>query len=642
MTIYLHLVIFLFLYVEVAAKQPNFLLILADDLGFGDTSVRPFVGSGIKTPELEKMAKNGAILTNYHTAAATCTPTRASILTGMYPWRMGLKAVYEYGQKGNSNRDDWLPQLPTGPGVFAKHNYTVFHSGKWHVGGMRNDDHDMRRLPNLPDGENTIGKKRCPHPGPQQQGFQHYVSVLDGPGAPRQNDLQVSSTLYSRGCRHLLRDDEPISPEKTGIAGYLTYCEAQHAMRAMDESVKEGKPFYIHVWFHAPHGPWENVPPFAAWYPDHHIHRNHRFAQYRTMVSDMDKNIGMLLEHVEKLGISENTLVVFSSDNGPEDGAGSAGPLRGNKRFIFEGGIRVPALAQWKGVIAPGSEVGTMVVSTDWLPTFLEAANFTVPAHMQIDGHSVLQDLAPAYYYSHYLAAADRTDHKAWKQKRKATLQERLVLWHNDFEGPRRTAAWLFDFKVLLDQNEMPFMMYDLHTDVSESNNLIADRSAEDWRHTLTSCAPFDLKHNKLVYNPKKSFKAPVVSKLMLRAQRQNSTLHTAVVCRVYRHMLDFVQRGDEGYRKYLQTYPELKYNPTPFSDQRPCLGGIRETPARNEELKRDLLYNTGCGKAPCSCAYKNAYEVQTFPFSEIPVDERGETVIAPYPFVNASRILGM
>ncbi len=157
-------------------RPTNILMILADDLGYGDTSVVPFTGSGVLTPELEKMAAHGTIMSNFHTAAATCTPTRASILTGMYPWRMGIKAVYEYGEKGKSNRDDWLPQLPTVASAFRDANYDTFHSGKWHVGGMRNDDLDMRLLPNV-DGVHVGGEKRCPHAGPNQQGFMNYVSV---------------------------------------------------------------------------------------------------------------------------------------------------------------------------------------------------------------------------------------------------------------------------------------------------------------------------------------------------------------------------------------------------------------------------------------------------------------------------------
>jgi arylsulfatase A-like enzyme len=235
---------------------------LADDLGYGDTSVFPFVGTGIATPELERMASRGTIMNNFHTAAATCTPTRASVLTGLYPWRMGIKAVYEYGVKGKSNRDDWLPQMPTVAMTFRSANYFTGHSGKWHIGGMRNDDYDMRVLPAYqPSNSTTPGRtKKCQHPGPNQQGFEEYVSVLDGPGAPRQNELQVNENLHSQGCNHLLHNDVLIGRNGSTKREFLSDCEARHAIRMMENAVAANKSFYIHLWFHAPHGPWEVRP----------------------------------------------------------------------------------------------------------------------------------------------------------------------------------------------------------------------------------------------------------------------------------------------------------------------------------------------------------------------------------------------
>ena len=247
----------------------NILMILADDLGYGDTSVIPFVGTGIHTPELEKMAAKGMVMANFHSAAATCSPTRASILTGLYPWRVGMKAVFEYGEKGKSNRDDWLPQLPTSAMVFRENHYFTGHSGKWHLSGMRNDDYNMRRLPVGDKGNSSaLGTKRCPHPGPNQQGFEEYVSVLDGPGAPRQNELQIPSTLYSKGCEHLLKNDEPIGRAGGTERELLSDCEARHAIRMMQHSLSMNKTFFIQLWFHAPHGPWEELKEHRGLYDE--------------------------------------------------------------------------------------------------------------------------------------------------------------------------------------------------------------------------------------------------------------------------------------------------------------------------------------------------------------------------------------
>lgn len=261
-----------------SSNRPNVIVMLADDLGYADTSVAPFTGNGISTPELERMAARGMVLTNFHTAAATCTPTRASILTGLYPWRLGIKAVFEYGQKGKrnapkvSNRDDFLPHIPTLAMALRDANYSTGHSGKWHLGGMRNDDLDLRKLPTLTKLDPRRGKEggsgqRCPHPGPNQQGFETYVSVLDGPGAPRQNELQVNDELYTKGCSALLKNDVEIGRQGGGDSELLSDCEVRHAIDMMKDAVGEKKPFYQQVgtYFHTSlHTPIPYLTPYTG------------------------------------------------------------------------------------------------------------------------------------------------------------------------------------------------------------------------------------------------------------------------------------------------------------------------------------------------------------------------------------------
>jgi len=561
-------------------RPVNILLMLADDLGYADTSVHPFVGSGIRTPELERMAARGMVMTNFHTAAATCTPTRASILTGLYPWRMGIKGVYEYGEKikeggeKKSNRDDFLPHMPTVAMAFREYNYSTGHSGKWHVGGMRNDDYDLRMLPELSGprdprrGKSGGSGRRCPHPGPNQQGFEQYVSVLDGPGAKRQNELQVNDELYTKGCEALLHNDKEIGREGGTHDELLSDCEVRHAIRMMKESLAKGKPFYQQVWFHAPHGPWEEVPGFR--YPDQiklpleqqplcsanktvrycaqaipgarapgavnkrSVDRGvTRLDKYKTMVTAMDRAIGTLMRAVRDLGVERDTLVVFTSDNGPEDDTGTyrherldednpwygewqgytTGIFRGNKRWVYEGGVRVPMIAQWVGTIPKGSQSSTFASTVDLLPTFLDAAGLSVPSHFLLDGMSIMPDLAHATLGSSGAAAGVKAGHegkdaalqlgslqgigtgtgtgggaggtnhaqtsryicsKAARRQFRRKSAERLVLWHNDFEGPRMTAARFYDFKLILNGSDYPKELYDLRVDVGERRNLLA------------------------------------------------------------------------------------------------------------------------------------------------------------------------
>lgn len=406
-------------------RKPNILLILADDLGYADTSVWPFTGSGILTPNLARMAQKGTIMTNFHTAAATCTPSRASILTGLFPWRLGIKGVFEYGAKdkpgGNktSNRDDWLPPLPTSALTFKSANYTTIHSGKWHLGGMRNDDIDMRRLSAEP---RTAGSRRCPHPGPNQQGFMHYVSMLDGPAAPRQNYLQVRKKLYSEGCRYLIENDVDVEPtakdngrsrindkskntkpknDQEATIHSLSVCEAEYAIKLMNNSVSKGVPFFAQVWFHAPHGPWEALPGYNKLYPSRggdkkskkktaYAKGNTKQIQYRSMVTDMDRAIGIILDSLQEMNIERDTLVVFLSDNGPEDGTSTGSKLRGQKRDLYEGGVRVPAIFQWVDTIPAGNSISTFAVGTDLFPTFLDASGMEKPSNVRLDGVSLL------------------------------------------------------------------------------------------------------------------------------------------------------------------------------------------------------------------------------------------------------------
>ena len=275
--------------------RPNILLILADDLGYGDLSVNPFVGTGIQTPNLEKMAKNGLIMTNFHSAAPICSPSRASILTGLFPWRVGIAGVYEYGARsGGSNRNDWLNQMPTSAMSFLEVGYYTAHVGKWHLGGMRGTDLAERKT----------GK--CSHPGPNQMGFQEYISMTEGPRDPRQQYLQHSARLHSEGGKYLIRNDEkyPCTDQDT-----LSNCEAKETIRIMKEAKSKGQPFFIHTWFETPHGnmlrciykvyivfqisiyfillylvgPWEILPRFDK-YRGSSRHED-RTECYKTMVS---------------------------------------------------------------------------------------------------------------------------------------------------------------------------------------------------------------------------------------------------------------------------------------------------------------------------------------------------------------------
>ena len=624
-------------------QNVNIILILADDLGYGDTSVSPFVGFGIKTPNLEKMAAHGTVMTNFHAAAATCTPTRASILTGLYPWRLGIKSVFEYGEKGKSNRDDYLPQVLTAPMVFRDNGYFTGHSGKWHIGGMREDDIAMRRLEPAPKNSVTDkGYKRCPHPGPNQQGFEEYVSVLDGPGSKRQNEYQIFNNLHSAGCELLLRNDEaigtgsPFSLNSLGPKETLSDCEARHAIRMMKESLAHNKSFYIHLWFHAPHGPWEEIPEYRKLYAqytrptcndtksnmiceeEHKVYRARTklgvpFTEsidykYQTMVTSMDKSIGDVLKAVKDLGIQRKTLIVFMSDNGPEDYngiAGSSGGYRGKKRFLYEGGIRVPAIWQWVGVIPKGRVINTFGMSTDILPTFLDAAGIPPPSHMRLDGVSLLPDLLRSHSTDH------SNSYYQERQNHREILTERILLWENDYESPKSTMAWVFNFKFFLDRKNVPDQLYDMLTDPKEERNLLEllrrNVSQQDLIQPPSS-------HSIHRFHPTRN-------DFQNSAMRSSMKLHHWMVLHLYQTLVTWSSYGNEAHKIYLKENKFRDYTPSIPSDQRYVVGNPYKIVSKEqaEVIRQKLIHESSCDIKKCKCDVPaKVTDINTLPFDAI------------------------
>ena len=659
-------------------SPPNILEILVDDLGYGDTGLEPFVGLGVSTPNLQRMAAKGTILTNYHTAAATCTPTRASILTGMYPWRIGIKAVFEYGKSnGLSNRNDWLPPLPTIPMVLREANYSVFHSGKWHLGGMRNDDWDLRMLPEA-SSDKKAGR-RCPHPGPNQQGFKNYVSMLDGPGAPRQNRLQIPSKLYSQGCTALLHNDIDIGRGLYNITGYLSYCEAEHAIHAMNVSVAKNKPFFVQLWFHAPHAPLEAIPGYPEYMKkevrigpkqknglfktrveDVSLDHMGPVYQYRSMIADMDHQLGRILTQIEHLGIETNTLIVFTSDNGPEQSAGTTAGLRGQKRSLYEGGIRVPAIVQWVGTIPAGQISDAFAVSTDLFPTFLDAAGVRAPSHLRLDGLSLLPQLVPNYYTAVSTAPPALASHSVKKSSStqkvdskhpvdeikdnpalyNAAMRDRVTLWHNDYEGPRRTAAWIYDYKVILNEFEQMSEMYDLQNDKYEKKNLINPHD-KLWTTLNESFHQPGLTPAQRLTFVKKELKSKVTQKLLIE-DRRNPVVHKHIASHLFKLLQDVALKGNYAHTLYMDANPGWRYPPTVLSDIRSDFiqgpGLLIMSTGPGAALQRQRLLNSTCGSSPCSCEVKLARNVPSLPFES----SKEYAYFSPGKLLNSAELLAV
>jgi len=328
------------------APRPNILFILSDDQGWGDVG---FHGSDIKTPNLDKLAAQGAQLDQFY-VQALCSPTRASLLTGRYPIRYGLHVgvVRPHAQYSIPLDERLLPQ------ALREAGYTTAITGKWHLG--------------TPSAEYL----------PTRRGFDHQYGLYNG-------NFDYFTHLRDGGL-DWHRDDKALREE-----GYATNLIAREAARLITEH-RADKPLFLYVAFNAVHSPYQVPDRYTE--PYAHLKGNRR--TYAGMVAAMDEGIGEILAALEKKGLRENTLIFFCSDNGgPQPGViTSNGPLRGGKSTLYEGGVRVPAVAVWDGRIKPGSKVGAPLHMVDWYPTLLKLAGAPLEQPLPIDGRDAWAAIA--------------------------------------------------------------------------------------------------------------------------------------------------------------------------------------------------------------------------------------------------------
>ncbi|MFA9388163.1 MAG: sulfatase [Prolixibacteraceae bacterium] len=318
---------------EVKAPLPNFIHIFCDDMGYGDIAC--FGASDIKTPNIDLMAENGIRFTDFYSASSVCSPSRAGLLTGRMPQRMGINAVFfPESYTGMPDSEVTIAEM-----LKAK-NYATGIVGKWHLG------HRHEFLP-------------------LQQGFDYYY------GIPYSNDMK--SVVYMDGNKV---DSLKVNQH------YITQTYTQKAKAFIKKHQKE--PFFLYLAHNMPHVPIYASPKFEG---------SSNRGLYGDVIQELDWSVGQIIAQLEELGLLENTLIVFSSDNGPwlvmEDHAGSAAPLRSGKMYSFEGGMRVPTIAMWKGKILSNVEVNDLATQMDWFPTFAKLAGIEPANENPIDGKDI-------------------------------------------------------------------------------------------------------------------------------------------------------------------------------------------------------------------------------------------------------------
>ncbi len=371
-----------------SSEPPNVVVIMADDLGYGDLGC--YGSDTIRTPRIDAMADDGIRLTGFYSSAAVCTPARASLLTGCYPARVGLPIVLWPNSMEQGRRDGMAvglnPDEITIAELLGERGYRTALIGKWHLGDM-------------------------PVFMPGNQGFDRFF------GIPYSNDM-IPPRFPPLP---LIRDGEVIetNPDQDTLTRRFT--------EASITFIKENRaqPFFLFLSHPMPHRPCHASEPFTRQFSEQQMtgikgeNKASRDFLYPAAVEEIDWSTGAILDTLRELKIEERTIVIFLSDNGPA--TGSAGPLRGGKGMLYEGGFRVPCIVQWPGRFPGGRTLDDVVTIMDLLPTFTAAAGIPVPGDRIIDGRNRLplfegtggHDEIPFFYFRHDQVAAVRRGN--WK-----------------------------------------------------------------------------------------------------------------------------------------------------------------------------------------------------------------------------------
>jgi len=346
-------------------KKPNVVFIMADDLGFGDLSC--FGRPDYETPVLDKLAEDGIKMVNTYANSAVCSPTRTALLTGQYQYRHRVGLEEPMGSADDLGLSDSQPTIAR---EFQSAGYNTALVGKWHLG-------------------------YAPDFGPLKSGYDHFFGFYPGGVDYFSHKLvhgKVSIPGFSAPPRDgLWRDDkEPVSVE-----GYATDVFGDQAQSYIEEFAKEKEPFFLSLHFNAPHWPWEGPNDVSRSRDLTTIFDfdGGNLEIYGHMVRSLDANVGRIVDKLKQLGIEDNTIIVFTSDNGGERFSYNW-PFLGKKGELLEGGIRVPGIVKWPNAIEAGTESDQVITSMDWMPTLLAAAGIKPSKAFKGDGENLLPVLS--------------------------------------------------------------------------------------------------------------------------------------------------------------------------------------------------------------------------------------------------------
>lgn len=339
--------------------KPNIIFILTDDWGYGDLGC--YGNTEVATPNIDQLAREGTRFTDFHVASPVCSPSRCTFMTGHYPARHLVHGHYErFDHNADRHMNNWLdPKAYTLPRLLKDSGYRTAHYGKWHLGG----------------GGGHYGHPDAP---PVKDYGYDDTRTWNGNGPTWLGTEKWPFTLFN--------DIDKV------WAGQSSRLAVEETIDFIDSD--RDKPFFINLWLKDPHTPLHPTEEQRQPYKDLEEPRQ----TYYSVLTNADKQIGVLMDALESRGLTDNTIIVFTSDNGPEiiredmKTWGSTGGLRGRKRSLYEGGVRVPFIVKWPGVTPEDNVDSTSLLSAaDMLPTLLAIANVDLPEDLQPDGINAAQ-----------------------------------------------------------------------------------------------------------------------------------------------------------------------------------------------------------------------------------------------------------
>jgi arylsulfatase A len=397
-----------------AQPRPNVVLIMTDDAGYGDFG--SYGATDVKTPNLDRLAREGVRFTDFYANAPSCTPTRAGLITGRYQQRVALE--YPLGMQRPADFDRGLPVTGRSlPQLLKNTGYATALVGKWHLGWK-------------------------PEYSPNRHGFDYFFGFKSG-----FVDFYTHTSPDSPTYHDLFENDSSIQ-----VDGYMTDLIVDRSVRWMERNSR--RPFFIDIAFNAPHWPYQ-VPDMPSVARDSARHLNpfddstNTRAEYVAMIERVDVGVGRILATLERLSLRENTIVIFTNDNGGEWLSRNT-PLFHHKLSVWEGGIRVPAIIRWPQRIRAGQVTGQVGITMDLTASILAVAGASLPTNMRLDGVNlfpILEGRAPEI--------------------------QRTLFWRGHPARPHR-AVRSGDWKLVMEPRPM---LFNLKNDISERDNLIGRHS---------------------------------------------------------------------------------------------------------------------------------------------------------------------